>query len=493
MPPTKSDTLANLTRTLRAYNIKRRLESSASPIRGGVAALPASAGVPSCAAPNSIAQSPILARQEQVNAAAHACAILRLRPYQEPEPEAVPEATVVPAAEPPSRPARKGRIAARSKLLKPSTYRPDVPARDRLAQWTSPFGKRSLFGNNTALSLGARKARIHALISSVEPKTIETYASGLLRFHEFCDSEDVGEEERVPATGFLLSAFVAHSLGCIAETTVDNWLAGLMLWHSIQGAEWCGDRALRSVKQAIGKHVPEKSVREERPPVQDRHLTALRDVLDISRPQDAAIWAVALWAYHGCCRLGEAIPQSRGLFNPTRHVTRAAAASFKPIARTNKVAFHLQIPWTKTAKRAGALIVVTETGDGLCPVAAIRNHLQVNSNAPPEAPFFAFVEGQESRVLDKMTFMRKCTPAWEAAGLPSAKGHSFRIGGCTRLLLLGVHPTMVAQQGRWSSAAFMRYMRDVKTLVPEAIARACREVSLQSIEQVLNMQAVALV
>ena len=39
------------------------------------------------------------------------------------------------------------------------------------------------------------------------------------------------------------------------------------------------------------------------------------------------------------------------------------------------------------------------------------------------------------------------------------KGHTFRIGGTTHLLLLGVEPMIVMVIGRWSSKAFLGYWR----------------------------------
>lgn len=45
-------------------------------------------------------------------------------------------------------------------------------------------------------------------------------------------------------------------------------------------------------------------------------------------------------------------------------------------------------------------------------------------------------------------------------------GHGFRIGGTTHLLLHGVDPWVVMKQGRWSSAAFLLYWRNVEEILP---------------------------
>ncbi|KAH7049098.1 hypothetical protein BKA62DRAFT_629920 [Auriculariales sp. MPI-PUGE-AT-0066] len=99
----------------------------------------------------------------------------------------------------------------------------------------------------------------------------------------------------------------------------------------------------------------------------------------------------------------------------------------------------------------------------------MQNHLLHNRHLPPDPPFFAHTDPAGGwRVLDHIIFMNICSSAWEAVGLVGTK-EQFRIGGMTTLLLKGVHPTIVVQQGHWSLAAFMRYMREVCRLILQAV------------------------
>ena len=161
---------------------------------------------------------------------------------------------------------------------------------------------------------------------------------------------------------------------------------------------------------------------------------------------------------------------SRSTFDSTHHVTRGGPGTHK--FSTDGSHFTLKLPWTKTTKHAGASVCVpddTSTGS----LHALRNHLTVNAAVPPEAPFFAFsLPDGGWQALDKGSFLRRYSGIWSAGGLDSVFGHSFRIGGCTDLLLRGVHPTMVAKQGRWSSNAFMTYMRDLGTIIPQHLRTA---------------------
>ncbi|KAK6173009.1 hypothetical protein SNE40_016550 [Patella caerulea] len=47
------------------------------------------------------------------------------------------------------------------------------------------------------------------------------------------------------------------------------------------------------------------------------------------------------------------------------------------------------------------------------------------------------------------------------AGLDSNryKGHSFRIGGATTALMMGINERTIQQLGRWKSNAFQKYIR----------------------------------
>lgn len=68
--------------------------------------------------------------------------------------------------------------------------------------------------------------------------------------------------------------------------------------------------------------------------------------------------------------------------------------------------------------------------------------------------------------------MDRINAIWSAAGHPIMPGHAFRIGGATELLLEGVHPDIVATQGRWKSRAFLEYWRQIESVLPLFIATA---------------------
>jgi hypothetical protein len=124
-----------------------------------------------------------------------------------------------------------------------------------------------------------------------------------------------------------------------------------------------------------------------------------------------------------------------------------------------------KVPYTKT-QNSGDWLTSTETFDDVDAVSAFEHHLFVNASVPSSAPLFAYATASGWAHLTRTDFMETCNAIWFAAGLGALNGHGFRIGGTTHLLLHGVDPWVVMKQGRWSSAAFLLYWRNVEEILP---------------------------
>ncbi|KAH7061751.1 hypothetical protein BKA62DRAFT_737968 [Auriculariales sp. MPI-PUGE-AT-0066] len=278
-----------------------------------------------------------------------------------------------------------GRPHSRPKTLLPSPYRPD-------------FAAQSLTAGSSPISHSQRVALIDAVLSSVDPETRTKYGAGLVRLHEFGDLFSIAE-------------------AALAKGTVDNWLCGIKLWHVVYGAPWHGGPMLKAVLKATAKLAPASSFRPRRPPITVRHLEALEAGLALTSPFDAAVFAAATFAFRGCCRLGEVLVPVAAKFDPARHATRSAPLNIEPGAGGCEI-LKVHIPWSKTTQARGADISVSSTGDAICPIAAVRNHLRANRAVPAGAPLFAFASaGGGWRVLDRTTFLARCSEIWQAHGL----------------------------------------------------------------------------
>ncbi|VDC02686.1 unnamed protein product [Peniophora sp. CBMAI 1063] len=357
--------------------------------------------------------------------------------------------------------------------LRPSPLRPDVPANERIYKWR---------GVNTPPSSVLPIAIIEYLYmrarnESLAPKTSSGYGSGLRKFHVFCDIHSIPERARLPASVAVLNSFALWSAADpdpadpafaqgeyyepVSIPTVKSYLSSVCAWHIIQGwpdplseqnhkdIDFCL-RGLRKMQLVKRSHPP-------RPPVTLPMLSALRSSLDISKPYDACLWAIATCAFWGMMRFGEATVDSRKDYSPEtklarKHVFFGRDLDGKPYAR-------LDLPTAKTAKNGEIQkIFLTEQGD-YCPIAALQNLARV---VPAEAddPLFSWVDrAGEIRPMTRSAALASLNAITERHGWGTAFGHSFRIGGASFYLAQGVSPEVVRLAGRWKSLAYEAYIR----------------------------------
>ncbi|KAJ7066826.1 hypothetical protein B0H15DRAFT_794267 [Mycena belliarum] len=350
----------------------------------------------------------------------------------------------------------------------PSEYRPIVLAHERLQKWETPCtGPYREMQTSIAGPLHYQKF-LEVMLLGLDESTRSNYGAGLLRFTQFCDTLSIREEARMPASAHLLAIFASDAAGYNSDSTVNNWLAGLKVWHDINGARWNGDSPqMKRVKAGIKKLVPTTARRAKRPPVTIEHMYALYATLDLTNCKDAAVWAVACISFWGCCRLGELIPSNKSVFHPSHHPTRGAEVHYETEHDGKSISTGFHIPWTKVTKEEGADICVSEPEPALSTQYAMRQHLHANRNVPAYASLFAYEkENGGHHNITKTEYLARINGIWGARGLLTVNGHSARIGGATELLLRGVPPDVVAQQGRWSSHSFLLYWRKIQTILP---------------------------
>ncbi|KAE9383208.1 hypothetical protein BT96DRAFT_968644 [Gymnopus androsaceus JB14] len=140
----------------------------------------------------------------------------------------------------------------------PSAFRPHCLARERLLLWLPLYTPR----NESRLPLlQTDLQRVFTVIShAYAPSTLETYGSGLLVFHVFCDQKGVLESQRAPASTLLLSAFVAAMAGSYSGDAIANYMAAVHAWHVLHGIEWAIDKdQLRALYKGSNRLAPPAS------------------------------------------------------------------------------------------------------------------------------------------------------------------------------------------------------------------------------------------
>jgi len=174
--------------------------------------------------------------------------------------------------------------------------------------------------------------------------------------------------------------------------------------------------------------------------------------------------------------------------DPKYHVLRSTKISFRALCDGAHSA-SFDIPWTKSSKELSATVILTahHHSDPLCPVAAFKNHLDVNFSIPASSTLFAYTSSSgEPKNLLKHDFLHFVTNIWSSAMLTHVLGHSFHIGGAVKLLLARVPSEIVATMGGWTSLAFLLYWRHMDEILPMSTSKAYNQADLDRLASIFE-------
>ncbi|KAJ7447175.1 hypothetical protein FB451DRAFT_780703 [Mycena latifolia] len=351
--------------------------------------------------------------------------------------------------EPPQRPHpyRRGLVPNASPL------RPHCLARDRLRLWL-PLAGRSSHASPLADSDLSRI--LDVLVLAWAEGTTETYGSGLLSFHVFCDSKSVPEASRAPAGPTLVAGYISALAGFLSGSTISSYVSGVRAWHLIHGVNWLMNKPeLEALLRAADRLTPSSSKRQARMPYTVEILCLLRPFFDLTKPLDAAVWSCLTTLFWSTSRGGEFTVKTLTSFDPAIHVKPSdvsRVADRNGLEQTN-----FALPRTKSAPHGENVYWAKQNGPS-DPEAALANHLTVNTPRANDA-LFSHLHGSGRRPLTKTAFKRRLTEAFKAANIQFIHVHGIRIGSTLEYLLRGIPLDVMKAKGRWASDAFSIYLR----------------------------------
>jgi hypothetical protein len=286
--------------------------------------------------------------------------------------------------------------------------------------------------------------------------TLESYGAGLLVFQVYCDTKDIPETQRAPASSVLISAFAAALAGAYAAKTISSYISGVRAWHILHGISWTiNQQELTSILHAAESVAPASSKRKKQQPYTMDFIRSIHTQLKLDDPRDAAVYACLTTTFYTTARLGEFTMPRLGTFNPDSHVKPSDVSTSTDRQGNQVTAFF--IPCTKSA-REGEQVSWAQQEGVTDPKGALENHLRVN-DPPPNLHLFAYKCKAGHRPLTKRKMIERLTKAARDAGLDPLQGHGIRIGATLEYLLRGVPFDVVKVMGRWASDAFILYLR----------------------------------
>lgn len=336
----------------------------------------------------------------------------------------------------------------------PSALRPHCLAKDRLRLWRPSAAQADRDG--IAWTDQEFDRLIHVTNLSWGQGTRETYGAGLLIYHIYCDMRSIAEDARCPVLPLTMSMFIASCAGSYSGSTLTNYTCGVRAWHIMHGAAWNMDLQVRAALDGAAKLAPPASKKGPRTPMTISMLEALNAQLDPTLPLDVSVRAALNIMFYSLARTGELTIPSLKSFDPDAHVKPEDLR-----ADTDRNGLPVQVahlPRTKASPATGEDIYFAAQEGPSNPAAALQDHQRVN--APPRrAHLFAYRTGGGHKPLTRSAFLKRLNEAALAMNLNHIKGHSVRIGGTLEFLLRGVAFEVVKTLGRWSSDAFVLYLR----------------------------------
>ncbi|KAE8228316.1 hypothetical protein CF326_g6757 [Tilletia indica] len=300
---------------------------------------------------------------------------------------------------------------------------------------------------------------------SVKVKTRASYGRDILVFLTWCDDIGLPGYARFPTAANILLLYLQEDMTRLRPGTIENRSHALAYWHRVQRMPWALSGAdTRTLKKAA--RIEGLPPLEKRRPVRLNDLAVIVERHDPTDRAHVAIIAAALLAFYAMCRPGEFTVRSAADPHADRprwtHILEHA-----PTTPEGLTSFSLHLPSDKTHGKGGFDRIAAEQRrmPHLCPVAAMRRHLILNTpTATEEGTAIGAFSYQSSRggrrELTESLFIKTINRWLAEAKRERVTGHCFRIGGAT--LFFGAQKPLdeIRQRGGWESDTYLIYIRD---------------------------------
>lgn len=336
---------------------------------------------------------------------------------------------------------------------------------DELKRKTNPFGafKKDALGIDRSRE---DEVMQHFLRGAWGDGTLKSYNSGVVKLHRFATVKRIDRARLLPISPVLVKQFVvwasrkevekAEEDESVKSNTLKAYIAGIKAWHMFHDETYPHhvDEAVKTLLRATKmKEARANEVERKRPPVLLEDLVTLLEVLPKRGEMGLAMLTVALVAFWGTARLGELISDDE-----MKSLPRWNDLEWKE----DRSEVSIAIRNAKTAKPGELQFIRLCRQDSLLdPVSILEEWFAFRPRKPSEE-IFSVLAGDKQKRLGKQSTINQLRSIWN--GVKSKKkqllhGHSFRIGGASLRWNLGAGREEVKRCGRWTSDAYLIYLR----------------------------------
>ena len=320
---------------------------------------------------------------------------------------------------------------------------------------TAVVPKSELWQHASGLVKGGLKSNTH-----------RTYDSAQKRYLDFCELYGVVPWPADEDTLLLYVAYL-HKEG-IKGTSIRVYLAAVRSLHVMKGLDPPYDGYYR-LKLAIKCVMGECPPKEKLPitlDIMQKMLTVVNDSFD-----DIMFWAAATLAHFGMLRVSEFTVSSLGGCSTTGMIPQ-------------DITFHndcdgvymlVIIRRSKTdVQNRGVQLCIGCTGLSVCAHCAVFRYLARRRSCgfSVEQPLFLFRNGTG---LTRSLFVKRTRLCLSLVGIndQAYSSHSYRVGGATTAAAAGLADWEIKLMGRWSSEAYLRYIKTPMTVRAGFARRMC--------------------
>ncbi|KNF03758.1 hypothetical protein PSTG_02852 [Puccinia striiformis f. sp. tritici PST-78] len=241
----------------------------------------------------------------------------------------------------------------------------------------------------------------------------------------------------------------------VTAKTLEKYLSGLKAWHLFHKKPYPreADERVAIFLRSSGKADAVAAQKPKKSAVRLHHLVFLAESLISKSPTERAVLDLALVAFWGMARLAEVT-----YGNETGKVNNSLKVLTTDVEEVSDTLTQITLRSAKTCKAGKTQIIkLRALPNALCPVKAIRRRLA--EAGPNTTSLFGYFVNGERHHVTRTIAVSILNNAWSAGGFQELSGHSFRVGGASIRMALGVSITDICTLGRWKSECYKLYIR----------------------------------